>query len=190
MTDRNKGSFDRKKLRAGRVLSGASGKDGNLLLLSENCLRFPSIETASARAREQKFPRELMLIAALRGGGDPNETINQGRLHRCGARSLGDGCICDAPCSRKRHYYRRQRRRRAGKAWPWPWSRSHGPRRPRSSLWMEPRTRSSPWLVPRSSSPPSLIAPPESTFVISGAIGVAAGCCNSANGARTTGSCQ
>jgi hypothetical protein len=51
---------------------------------------------------EQKITRELMLIAALRGGGDPNETICQSRLDRHGTRSLGDGGIRDAACSRKR----------------------------------------------------------------------------------------
>jgi hypothetical protein len=123
-----------------------------------------------------------MLVAALRGGGDINETIYQSRPDRRDPCSLGDGRICDAARSRKRDYDRRQRRRRAGEGRTWSWSRSYGPRRPRSSSWMGPRTRSS--------SSPSLIHRRRTLLVISGAIGVAAGLCNSADRARPTGSCQ
>jgi hypothetical protein len=52
--------------------------------------------------------RELVLIAAMRGGGDPNETIYQGRLYRGGTCGLGDSGIGDATRSGKRHCHRRQ----------------------------------------------------------------------------------
>ena len=47
----------------------------------------------------------------------------------------------------------------SGEGRTWPWSRSHGPRRPRSSLWMGPGTRSSLRLVTRSTSPSPLMIP-------------------------------
>ena len=55
---------------------------------------------------EQKIPRELMLIAALRGGGDINETIYQSRPDRRDPCGLGDRRIRDAARSRKRDYDR------------------------------------------------------------------------------------
>jgi hypothetical protein len=45
---------------------------------------------------------ELVPIAAMRGGGDPNETIYQSRLYRRGAGRLGDSGIRDAARSGKR----------------------------------------------------------------------------------------
>ena len=157
MTDRNKCSSNREMSQKGASLPGNSGKNGNCGFDSRNCGVHPGKQTARANGMEQKIPRELMLIAALRGGGDPNETIYQGRLDRRGACRLGDGRVRDAARSRKRDYHRWQRRRRAGQGRTRPWPRSYGPRRPRSSLWMGPRTRSS-------SSSPSLIPPQESTF--------------------------
>ena len=130
------------------------------ILLRKIACVLPAAQPRPNDGLEQNIPRELMLIAALRGGGDPNETIYQSRLHRHGACGLGDGRIRDAARSRKRDCRGRQRRRRAGEGRTWPWPRSYGPRRPRSSLWMGPRTRSS----LRSSSSLSLIPLPESTF--------------------------
>lgn len=57
---------------------------------------------------EQNNVRELVLITALRGGGDPNETIYQGRFYRRGACSLGDSGIRDAARSAERDCHRRQ----------------------------------------------------------------------------------
>jgi hypothetical protein len=164
MTGRNKGSSNRKNVARGLTPPAIREKTVIAILLPGNCARSPSVQTAPCNGMEQKILRELMLIAALRGGGDPNETIYQSRLDRYGACSLGDGRIRDAARSRKRDCHRRQRRRRAGEGRTWPWPRSYGPRRPRSSLWMGPRTRSSLRLVTRSSSSPSLISLQESTF--------------------------
>src|SRR3954466_4728286 len=84
----------------------------------------PNAQTVRAMAWEPNIPRKLVLIAALCGGGDPNETIYPSRLHRRGACSVGDGCIRDAARSRKRAFQRRQRRRRAGEGRTWPRPRS------------------------------------------------------------------
>jgi hypothetical protein len=71
-------------------------------LLSGNYVPSPWVEIAAGNGMEPNIPRELMLVAALRGGGDPNETIYQSWLHRCGACRLGDGGIRNATRSRKR----------------------------------------------------------------------------------------
>ena len=134
------------------------------ILLRKIAYVLPAAQTRPSDGLEQNIRRELMLIAALRGGGDPNETVYSGRVHRGSGCSLGDGRIRDAARSRKRACHRRQRRRRAGKGRTRPWPRSYGPRRPRSSLWMGPRTRSSLRLVTRPSSSLPLISPPEITF--------------------------
>jgi hypothetical protein len=64
MSNRNKGSFK-------NALSGDWGKNGNCGFVPRNCVPFFGGHTAPDNGMEQKIPRELMLVAALRGGGDP-----------------------------------------------------------------------------------------------------------------------
>jgi hypothetical protein len=80
--------------------SGGSGKNGNSIFSASNGQR--------SGAPEQMMAWELMLIAAMRGGGDLNETIYQGRLYRRGACSLGDCGSSDAARSGKRSCHRRR----------------------------------------------------------------------------------
>jgi GTPase involved in cell partitioning and DNA repair len=70
MSNRNKGSFDRKKLQGGCACPGNPGKNGNWDFASRNRVRAPGVETAPGNGMEQNILRELMLVAALRGGGD------------------------------------------------------------------------------------------------------------------------
>jgi hypothetical protein len=164
MTDRNKCSSNREMSQDGaRACPAIREKTAIAVLLREICVRSSGQANGPDNGMEQKILRELMLIAALRGGGDINETIYQSRPDRHGTCSLGDGGIRDAARSRKRDCRRRQRRRRAGERRTRPRPRSYGPRRPRPSLWMGPRTRSSSRLGTRSSSSPSLIPPQENT---------------------------
>ena len=79
MSDGNKGSFDRKMLQEARALPSIREKSVvGILLAGIACS--PGVKTAPGNGMEQNIPRELMLVAALRGGGDPNETIYQSRL--------------------------------------------------------------------------------------------------------------
>jgi hypothetical protein len=157
MTDRNKGSSNRKNAAGGpERLPAVREKTVVAIFTSRNCVPSCGAKTARATAWNKMFPGNLCQLPHQAVEEILNETIYPGRLHRRGACSFGDGGICNAARSGKRHCRRRQRRRCAGKGRTWPWPRSYGPRRPRSSLWMGPRTRSS--------SSPSLIPPQGSTF--------------------------
>jgi hypothetical protein len=92
--------FDCHQLTSVKKGSGDSGRNGNSI--------FFGVERAEERARNKNDALELVLIAAMRGGGDPNETIYQGRLYRRGACGLGDSGIGDAARSGQRHCHRRQ----------------------------------------------------------------------------------
>ena len=78
------------------------GKIGSWDFASRKSREFSGCENSPGNGMEQNIPRELMLVAALRGGGDPNEAIYPSRLDRRSACSVGDGRIRDAAGSRKR----------------------------------------------------------------------------------------
>jgi hypothetical protein len=102
MTDRSKGSCSRKMLQSREAAPAMRVKEVIAVLLAEIAWVLPGGANGPGNGMEQKIPPELVLIAALRGGGDINETIHQSRPDRRDACSLGDGRIRDAarPCKR------------------------------------------------------------------------------------------
>jgi hypothetical protein len=98
-----------KKVPGRREDSGKNGKSIRVAKSTDTCVsEFLEIARAEERARNKMTVRELVVIAALGGGGDLNEAIYQSSLYRRGACSLGDSGISDAARSGKRPCHRRR----------------------------------------------------------------------------------